>query len=446
MLCFYFWHWRICVLTGLNKGAFKNCSQITSITIPDSVTSIGCGAFNGCSSLESITLPFIGASKTASNGYDQVFGYIFGYTTTSSMSSVSGATYQAHKYDSKSGSIEYCHYYIPSGIKTVVLSNNVTSIGAYAFRGCSELTSITIPDSVTSIGSSAFYGCSSLESITLPFIGASKNASDGHDQVFGYIFGYTTTSSMFSISGATYQYSKYYSYSEWYEYYYYYIPSSLKTVVLSNIVTSIGSSAFYNCSRLTSVTIGNSVTSIGGEAFKGCTGLTNITIPNSVKSIGDYAFHDCDSLSSITVDTNNKSFTSIDGNLYSKNKAKLIQYAIGKTDTSFTIPESVIYINDNAFNGCISLTNITIPDSVTSIGDGAFYGCNKLKTVYYKGTAEQWNKISISSKDNYNLSDATRYYYSENEPALNSDGTAYDGNYWHYDSDGITPVIWKKEN
>ena len=409
-------------VTSITDNALKNCSQITSITIPDSVNSIGCGAFNGCSSLESITLPFVGASRTASNAYEQVFGYIFGYTTTSSMSSVSGATYQVDKYDSKSGSIEYYHYYIPSGIKTVVLSNNVTSIGTYAFRGCRELTSITIPDSVTSIGRGAFEGCWSLESIILPFIGASKTASNGYDQVFGYIFGCTASLNMVSISGATYQYSKYHSNSDWYEYFYYYIPSSLKTVVLSNIVTSIGSSAFYNCSGLTSVTIGNSVTSIGGEAFKGCTCLTNIT-----------------------VDTNNKSFTSIDGNLYSKNKAKLIQYAIGKTDTSFTIPEGVIYINDNAFNGCISLTSVTIPDSVTFIDYGAFQGCNKLKTVYYKGNAEQWDKISIYGSNNY-LTSATRYYYSENEPALNSDGAAYDGNYWHYDSDGITPVIWKKEN
>ena len=432
-------------VTSITDNALKNCSQITSITIPDSVNSIGCGAFNGCSSLESITLPFVGASRTASNAYEQVFGYIFGYTTTSSMSSVSGATYQVDKYDSKSGSIEYYHYYIPSGIKTVVLSNNVTSIGTYAFRGCRELTSITIPDSVTSIGRGAFEGCWSLESIILPFIGASKTASNGYDQVFGYIFGCTASLNMVSISGATYQYSKYHSNSDWYEYFYYYIPSSLKTVVLSNIVTSIGSSAFYNCSGLTSVTIGNSVTSIRSSAFYNCSRLTSVTIGNSVTSIGGEAFKGCTGLTNITVDTNNKSFTSIDGNLYSKNKAKLIQYAIGKTDTSFTIPEGVIYINDNAFNGCISLTSVTIPDSVTFIDYGAFQGCNKLKTVYYKGNAEQWDKISIYGSNNY-LTSATRYYYSENEPALNSDGAAYDGNYWHYDSDGITPVIWKKEN
>ncbi len=174
-------------------------------------------------------------------------------------------------------------------------------------------------------------------------------------------------------------------------------------------MTYIGSSAFFG-TGLTSITIPNSVTSIGDSAFSGCYGLTNVKIPNSVTYIGNFAFDFCLGL------------------------------------TSVTIGNGVTSIGNSAFSDCSSLTNITIPDSVTSIGDGAFYGCNKLKTVYYKGTAEQWNKILISSKDNYNLSDATRYYYSENEPALNSDGTAYDGNYWHYDSDGITPVIWKKEN
>lgn len=142
-------------VTTISDNAFKNCSKITSVTISDSVTSIGATAFYGCSSLESITLPFIGASKTASNGYDQVFGYIFGYTITSSGSSISGATCQYSKYNSKSESYEY-YYYIPSSLKTVVLSSNVTSVGKYAFYNCSRLTNITIPNSVTSIDDSAF--------------------------------------------------------------------------------------------------------------------------------------------------------------------------------------------------------------------------------------------------------------------------------------------------
>ena len=82
---------------------------------------------------------------------------------------------------------------------------------------------------------------------------------------------------------------------------------------------------------------------------------------------------------------------------------------------------------------------------MTSSGYYAFIGCSGLKTVYYKGTIEQWNNISIASDNSY-LTSATRYYYSERAPALNADETDYDGNYWHYDADGKTPVIWKKEN
>lgn len=79
------------------------------------------------------------------------------------------------------------------------------------------------------------------------------------------------------------------------------------------------------------------------------------------------------------------------------------------------------------------------------LNKGAFRGCSSLKTVLYKGTTEKWKKISIGSY-NGNLTNAARYYYSETEPTLSSDGMAYDGNYWHYDTDGVTPVIWKKEN
>ena len=145
-------------------------------------------------------------------------------------------------------------------------------------------------------------------------------------------------------------------------------------------------------------------------AFSGCSGLTSVTLPDSVTSIGYGAFRSCSGL------------------------------------TSITIPDSVTSIGEYAFGYCSGLTSVTIGNSVTSIGDSAFYNCSRLKTVFYKGLAEQWNKISIDSYGNNSLTSATRYYYSETEPALNAEGTAYNGNYWHYDTDGITPVIWKKEN
>ena len=202
-----------------------------------------------------------------------------------------------------------------SSIRTVVIANGVTRIGKYAFSNCSSLTSITIPDGVASIGSSAFSGCSSLTSITIP-----------------------------------------------------------------DSVRSIGEYAFYYCSSLTSVTIPDSVTSIGGDAFSYCRSLVSVTIPDGVTSIGDGAFSSCRRLTGIHVDASNPNYTSVDGVLFDKNKATLIQ-APGALAGAYTIPDSVTSIGQSAFYNCSSLTSITIPDGVTSIGVGAFSGCSSLTSI-----------------------------------------------------------------
>ena len=460
-------------VTSIGRGAFYGCSGLTSMTIPDSVTSIGSSAFYGCSGLTSITIPdsVTSIEDNAFSGCNIIQDIYI--TDIAAWCHISGL-HNLMNYGSSNKKL----YLNDELVTTLIIPNSVTSIGPSSFRNCSDLTCVTIPDSVTSIGLSAFYGCSSLESITIPFVGASATASNGYDQVFGYIFGYTTTiSSSSSVPGATYQYG-YIDYYHTYHYYYY-IPSKIKSVTI--IGGNIGNGAFYNCSGLTSVTIRNSVTSIGHWAFENCSGLTSIVIPDSMKSIDESAFENCSGLTSITipnsvtsiysdafkncyrlVEVYNKSTLSITAGsssngyvaYYAKNvytteggsklstdengyviytdgdEKILIAYTGTKTDlvlpayitqinqyafcncsglTSITIPDSVTSIGSSAFSGCSGLISVTIGNSVTSIGNWAFDGCSGLTTVFYAGTEEQWKAIAIGS-NNSSLTSAARVY------------------------------------
>ena len=346
-------------INSIGSSAFKGCSGLTSITIPNSVISIGSSAFSGCSSLESITLPFVGSSRDAI-GDDGQFIYVFG-TVPISLSTViiTNATQIVDE------AFENC-----KNLTSIKLSDSVTSIGNSAFSGCTDLQSIIIPDSVTSIGNSAFSGCSSLESITLPFVGSSRDAT-GEKGLFGYIFG----TSSYSGGAATKQYYNSSSYRT------YYIPTRLKVVAITDTM-QVSYGAFYNCLYLKSIIIPNSVTCIGSQAFRECSSLTFIEIPNSVTSIGDSAFSGCSGLNEIKVNINNQIYTSKDENgneingIIEKGTKTLI---VGYKNT--TIPDNVVNIGDYAFDGCTGLTSIIIPSSVTSIGNSAFNGCTGLTSI-----------------------------------------------------------------
>ena len=313
-------------VTSIGECAFCDCTSLTSVTIPDSVTDIGGSAFSGCTSLTSVTIP---------DSVTSIGSYAFAYCTS---------------------------------LTSVTIPDNVTEIGSYAFYNCTSLTSVTIPDSVTSIGESAFEGCTSLTSVTIP---------DSVTSIGNFAFERCTSLTSVTIPDSVTSIGSYAFLN----------CTSLTSVTIPESVTSIGSSAFARCTSLTSVTIPDSVTSIGSSAFEYCASLTSVTIPDSVTSIGSSAFRGCTNLTSITVGENNTAYKSMDGNLYAKDGKTLIQYAIGKTDTSFIIPDSVTSIGECAFCDCTSLTSVTIPDSVTSIGSYAFYNCTRL-TIYCEAASQ----------------------------------------------------------
>ena len=183
---------------------------------------------------------------------------------------------------------------IPEEVTFMNRTRKVTSIGNYAFRDCSGLTSVTIGSGVTSIGGSAFHDCFCLTSVTIP----NSVTSIGY-MAFAHCYSLTSITipnSVTSIENKTFVGC-----------------SGLTTVTIPNSVTSIGGDAFAHCYGLTSVTIPNSVTSIGDSAFSGCSGLTSVTIPNSVTSIGGSAFANCSGLTSVTIAN---SVTSIGGGAF----------------------------------------------------------------------------------------------------------------------------------
>ena len=233
-----------------------------------------------------------------------------------------GTTAKVSGYTGISTAIE-----IPSTIVSDETTYSVTSIGDWAFDGCSGLTSVTIPDGVVSIGDWAFNGCSGLTSVTIP---------DG----------------VVSIGNGAFQDC-----------------IALENVDIPDGVVSIGNGAFRDCIALENVDIPGSVKSIGNGAFEYCESLTSVNIPDGVTSIDDYAFSSCTSLTSVTIPDG---VTSI-GNSAFEHCTSL---------TSVNIPNSVTSIGYSAFYVCESLEFVTISNSVTSIGEYAFFGCTRLESVY----------------------------------------------------------------
>ena len=206
-----------------------------------------------------------------------------------------------------------------------------------AFEGYTNITSISVPQGVKSIDHDAFYGCTGLTTITI----AADNLN--YSSINGILFNKSGTSLIVC-------------------------PEGLTSISIPQGVTSIGDSAFYNCSGLTSISIPQGVTSIGSGAFSNCTGLTSISIPQGVKSIGEYTFNNCIALTSISIP---QGVTSIGDSAFSGCRGL----------TSISIPQGVTSIGMDAFSDCTGLTSISLSQGITSIGGYAFSNCTGLTSI-----------------------------------------------------------------
>jgi len=342
-------------LTTLPMSAFNNCTQLQSVIIPETVTSLGDGVFRNCSSLTSLFIPrsvqSIGTTPFA--GCSQLNEIVVDSRNT---------TYDSR--DNCNAIIYTLSNRLDYGCKGTVIPNTIQMIKEYAFAYCPELTSITIPSSVYSVQANAFSNCPSLTSIVIPrtlltiglkayyncpaiesiVVEEGNPYYDSRDNCNAIIR--TSTNTLFTGCKNTQ------------------IPSS---------VVSIGDYAFYGCTNLESFTIPNSISSIGNTAFGHCSGLVSIIIPNSVSTIGEGSFEYCTSLVSISIPQ------------FVTDIPKRAFYQCTSLRT-VSFPNNLISIGNDAFQANHSLNELVLPATITSIGSYAFGFCENLSFISIRAT------------------------------------------------------------
>ena len=276
-----------------------------------------------------------------------------------------------------------------TSITSAIVPDCVTEVSGNLFNGCTNLKTLIIGNGVSQLPGGLLKGCSNLQSLTIPFVGASKNSTTASPStLFGYIFG---TSSFDGAEIAKQEY-KYNFYEE------YYVPTSLKTVVVTGGKVLHG--AFQGCKNIENITLPNDLTTIENYVFKSCTNLTNVIIPENVTSIGSNAFYECKYLYNIDI-PENVTFIGY-GAFYQCTRLQTI-----------VIPDKVTKIDGFAFYGCDSLVKVTVGKSVTEIGTSAFMFSNKIIEIYnksnlvFKEDSYDYGAIASSVKNIYTPTSGT---------------------------------------
>ena len=372
-------------VTEIDENAFDGC-DITSVSIPDTVKTIGENAFARCENLKKVNIESVES-----------------WCNIDFKSMASCPMYFATEL-----------YLKGELLKNLIIPDAVTAIPAFAFYECSNITVATVGAGVTEIGENAFYNCENLESISLN--GAVEHMGE-------LAFAHCQKLERVQINGGV----KEIGYGAFYECY------ALKKAEIPSSVKTIGESAFSMCLGLEELILNEGLEYIGDCAFGGCNSLKQFIMPDSVTEIGfgilmfvgGYLF---DGEIEYTQNVLEKI-------VMSDNITQITQFAFGGCSLSnIAIGRGVEVIDYAAFYGCEWLESVIISNSVKQIVSYAFYHCYMLETVYYEGTSKEWEEISIAKSGN-DITAAELYFYSESAPAG-------DGNYWHYSSDGVTPEKW----
>ena len=395
-------------VTSIKENAFKNVDWIKSVIISDNVTSIGASAFEGCINLTQVTL-----SENLTAIETRTFFGCVGLTEVELPAKLT---------EIKKFAFGNCTH-----LTRVNVGDNVTSIGANAFSGCEGVTEVNLGRGLKNLELRAFYGCRNLTTVKIyKQLEWVDHAFDGCNAISNIIFVGTqeewnalikrvslllnseyTVTYVDDVAPDESQSDGEFNFRLMEDDTYrinsvkdntktsYSIPSTFN----GKNVTSIYSMAFYNCAALTSIVIPNGIISIGQDAFYDCTSLVNVSIPATVTLIGNFAFEGCSALQNITVADGNQNYKSVDGNLYNKNGTEIVQYAVGKTATSFNVPDGVTTICEEAFWKAVNLESVTLPDSVTEIGESAFAGGENLTEIALGNGLETINSNAFNMCD-----------------------------------------------